>query len=550
MIRVIAAILVLTCMPALAQEQLATLNAAPVITCQHNEICMLETLYRERGMEAIWQRNGRLNSRGKDALAMLKQSVNHGFDPEARYHLSDIYTLLDDREDDQAPQKADFMISAALYGYLSDLNGEEIGVDAFRDAIKQRRLVQVVEGYLPDDPLYHALVKRLKANRAALNAQDTPLQSLNFGRRFLRPGNTHPAVPQLRTRLEDMGISSLMDADDPYHYSGSLVDAVKVFQTQQSEKVDGVIGPNTLRLLNRTVADEIAQIIPNLHRLRNMRRDLRADKRVEVSIAEFRLHAYDAGRVALDMPVVVGRPKRKTVSFETTIRGVRFNPGWTVPETIKKEDYLPKLQADPTYLQSKNIRIMSDWTGQAEEVDPTTIDWENMSPGTLKAMRMYKPAGRSNPLGQIRVLMHNRYDIFIHDTNSKRLFNRVNRAKSSGCVRVAEPVALTNFLFIGNKEGWDEDHTQRILKRGRTADILLDERIPVHLDYLTAWFNNDGELILGGDVYNYDGKELQAVNNSADKPYLRPLRHVNLFMDIVEEPILEAESLAFGNLKV
>lgn len=509
--------------------------------CEYQEICALESFYRARGLDMVWFRSGRLTRQGKDVIKALDGAKGHGFDPDQRYRLSEIRDLVHAKHADKAIQKADFMMSAALYAYLSDLNGGDIGAQAFEDVVALRAIGAAVDGYIPDDRLYKMLMIGLE-ERQGLGIE--PVQKLTFGRRFLRPGRPHPSVPELRVRLADRGFPSTLEAGaDPFLYAGSLIDAVKAFQETKGEKTDGVIGPDTLALINRGVEDEIAQIVTNMQRLRDMRRDRRAPKRVEVSIAEYRLQAFLGGDVAMDMPVIVGKPKRQTVSFETEIRGVRFNPGWTVPDTIKKEDYLPKLVQDPTYLQSKNIRILSDWTGDAQEVDPTSIDWASLSEGELKAMRMFKPAGRSNPLGQIRVLMHNPYDIFIHDTNSPRLFTRAKRAYSSGCIRVAEPIALTNFLFNSAKKNWDDSKAEYYLNRGRTADILLDERIPVHLDYLTAWLDDDGALVLGQDVYSLDRPVAESLDIYDDKGYLRPLLHVNLFLDIVNEPILEAEAL-------
>lgn len=513
------------------------------LSCDHKEICVLEKLYRVRGLDPIWFEGERLSRKGRQAVEALQQASEHGFNPYRRYRLADVMDLKTTETNTQSIQKADFLITAAFYAYLSDLNGAALDFADFDRWVNTRNLDQAVDYYTPDDPLYRALSNALEAREAQAEA---PFQKLNFGRRFLRPGNSHPAVPELRIRMADQGFlgdTELAEGDDPFVYDPALVAAVKAFQGVKGEKTDGVIGPNTLRLINRGVADEVNQIRMNMQRLRDLRRDRRADKRVEVSIAEYRLLAYDGGGVVLDMPVVVGKPKRQTLSFSTEIRGVRFNPGWTVPDTIKKEDYLPKLLEDPTYLENQNILILSDWTGEAEVVDPTTIDWAGLSEGELKAMRMFKPAGRNNPLGQIRVLMHNPYDIFIHDTNTARLFQRAKRAYSSGCIRVAEPIALTNFLFNGNKADWTDDKAEFYLNRGRTADILLDEYIPVYLDYLTAWLSDEGSVILGQDVYGLDEGDVDQVKIFADREYLRPLLHVNLFMDIVNEPILEADAL-------
>jgi hypothetical protein len=148
----------------------------------------------------------------------------------------------------------------------------------------------------------------------------------------LDPGQRHKNVPALRVRLKVRP----QTADD-FLYDDRLAVAVIKFQKQSGLQPDGIIGPTTLKLLNVTHIQKMLQIIANLERLRWVG-DERPGRFVMVNIPAATLWAIEDGRVSFEMPVIVGKLGRETPAFITDITGVRFNPGWTVPPTIKRED--------------------------------------------------------------------------------------------------------------------------------------------------------------------------------------------------------------------
>ena len=203
------------------------------------------------------------------------------------------------------------------------------------------------------------------------------------------------------------------------------------------------------------------------------------------------------------MPVVVGTQARQTNRFSTIMTGVRLNPGWTLPPTIKSEDYIPKLRTNPEWVSQQGVMIYSSWDENAEPIDPTTIDWNYLPDNAIRAMRFYKLAGDNNPLGRYRFLMNNQYDIYLHDTNQKYLFNKDNRAYSSGCVRVEDPRKIAEFLLKDDPD-WTDQRIDQVLEKGDTYNVRATRSIPVYFDYKTAWLDEQGELVLGNDIYNLD----------------------------------------------
>jgi len=370
------------------------------------------------------------------------------------------------------------------------------------------------------DDLRDELEDRLRDVKREISRIDddgAEFPKIKLSRNILKQGQTDPNLPLLRAKLIDY-MPDNVPATDPYYYDDILVEGVKSFQRAMGMKDDGVVGPQTLSVINRTLEDEKKQIEVNLYRLEQPEWRGRPDLRIDVDIARYHLTAYEDGDVEFEMPVVVGSKKRQTVRFTTTMTGVRLNPGWTLPPTIKQEDYIPKLRSNPQWVNNKGVKIYASWDRNAEPIDPTTIDWNYLSDSEIKAMRFYKNAGNANPLGRYRFLMNNRYDIYLHDTNQKYLFNRSARAKSSGCVRVHDPRKITEFLLKDDPD-WTAEKIDGILDGGKTYNVGAQRSIPVYFDYKTAWLDSTGELVLGHDIYGLDDSDYRGMmrNNSSQK---------------------------------
>ena len=363
----------------------------------------------------------------------------------------------------------------------------------------------VAQSLSPDhSALRSALETRLLQIEVELQNADKEiaLPDINFDGELLKVGGVHADVPLLRAKLLSYGLDESFEAD-PHLYDNNLFEVAKKYQTEHGLKADGILGSSTLAHLNKSLEDEKRQIETNLHRLNSVEWFDRPDLRIEVDIARYWLKAYEDGEVVFEMPVVVGSPERPTNIFMTTMTGVRLNPGWTLPPTIKTEDYIPKLREDPQWVADKGVQIYTSWEKDAEPIDPTTVDWAFLSDNEIKAMRFYKNAGTSNPLGKYRFLMNNRYDIYLHDTNKKYLFDRAARARSSGCVRVPNPQRIAEFL-LKDDFGWTMEKLDEVMVSNETKDLGAKRSIPVYFDYKTVWLNKGKKLVLGHDIYGLD----------------------------------------------
>ncbi len=114
--------------------------------------------------------------------------------------------------------------------------------------------------------------------------------------------------------------------------------------------------------------------------------------------------------------------------------------------------------------------------------------------------RLQQKPGPGNSLGRIKFDFDNRFEVYLHDTNSKAAFERDARSVSHGCVRVERPEELAN-LLLGTSDGWSPEKTTEVLAETNTVRAPLGQKIPVMLLYWTVFTSPSGEVNFSSDVY-------------------------------------------------
>ena len=266
--------------------------------------------------------------------------------------------------------------------------------------------------------------------------------------------------------------------DDDGIYDDELVSAVKSFQRAAGLQADGLVGRRTISAFNGKVEkhfDKAARIAKNMERLRWLPRNL-GRNHVFVNQAAYELRVIRNHHESWRTKVIVGKPSNQTSFFSDEMETVVFNPYWGVPQSIITNEMLPKLVNDPSYLDRLGYEVYS---GSGRRVSSSSVDWWNYYNKVPFAVR--QPPGRRNALGEVKFLFPNKHAIYLHDTPTKKLFERSERAFSHGCVRVKNPRLLAEQVL-----GWDQGKIASYIEAGRNQKISLDRKIPVHLTYFTA----------------------------------------------------------------
>lgn len=313
-----------------------------------------------------------------------------------------------------------------------------------------------------------------------------------------KPGTRHEDLVKIRRRLASvtgMPVAEFNIGVPNVIYDSSLVEVVKKVQQYHGLNPDGVIGPKTMRALNLTPAERVKMLKINLERWRWLERNL-GDYYIHVNIAAYHLDVIDGGEKISTHKVIAGKPARQTPVFSSTMQYLVINPTWTVPPTILNKDIIPGIRNDRNYLSKKGIELFN---AKGEKVLPEMVDW---SSSDAKRLTYRQPAGPSNALGDVKFIFPNQYSIYLHDTPSRSLFSKEERALSSGCIRVQHPLKLAEILL--NSEEYNGERISEMVSERITRTIRLDRKPKVHLTYLTVEGKSDTEVYFLPDVYERD----------------------------------------------
>ena len=272
-------------------------------------------------------------------------------------------------------------------------------------------------------------------------------------------------------------------SDTTAQYSDSLVAALKSFQQRNGLAPTGKINDSLITALNVPARERIAQILMNMNRMMWVKPSADSS-RIVVNIPGFMLYAFEGNQRVLEMPVIVGKEGAATVMFQDAINEIVFNPSWNVPRSIVENEIMPAMKKDKGYLKKKNMEIVN----------------QNDSIPEIRQL-----PGKDNALGNVKFLFPNRFDIYLHDTPEKSLFNKKDRALSHGCIRVKDPLSLAEFI-LNNQTGWTKEKISSAMNGDKEEHVKVSREVPVMITYHTAWVDENGQLNFRNDEYGHDEK--------------------------------------------
>lgn len=318
--------------------------------------------------------------------------------------------------------------------------------------------------------------------------------------RLLSFGDQSDVVTIIRQRLIQLGDltfpeSTLSDKTFDFELRNALIH----FQRRHGLKADGILGPATRRTLNVSPLTRINQITINIERLKAFTPE--SDRYILVNIPDYRLYLFERGRPVLEMKTIVGKKKRKTPVFETTINRIVVNPSWHVPKSIAFKDIVPELENNPDYLKKHNLLLVEGWGDNKKILTQAELDIERLYTGD-NYQRFWEPPSNNGTLGSVKFLTSGPYSIYLHDTSAKRLFAEENRAFSSGCIRVEKPRQLADEL-MRMSNGWKSNQLEPLFKNEERHLINMPTAIPLYVNYHTAFIDENG-LNFRRDIYKRD----------------------------------------------
>ena len=438
-------------------------------------------VYRARDYAPIWTpRPDGL----QQLLALLRDAESHGLRP-SDYHDQALIGVDDPAELELLA--SDAFVTYALHLARGKVREERIaGWHVERpDPDLRARLERAAEGdpasavadLLPRHPGYDRLRSALQRYRAIVRSGGWP--NVPDGP-SLRLGDSGTRVAALRARLAATGDLPSAGGDA---FDEPLDAALRRFQARHGLDADGIVGPATRAALDVPTEQRVEQIELNLERWRWLEPTL-GGRYVMVNIAGFEAGLYDHDRLTLGMRAIVGTRYRRTPIFSDEIRYIVFSPYWNIPASIAREEIRPKGR---DFMRRNDI--------------------EELASGRLR-----QRPGPDNALGRVKFMFPNRFNVYLHDTPARELFARSARSFSHGCIRLEKPLALAEALLRG--EGWTMDEIEEATGRSTPRTVDLDEPVPVHILYWTAWVDENGTVQFRRDLYGRDPAVLRALRQT------------------------------------
>lgn len=493
----------------------------------------LEALYKMADYRLLWLGNEHAEKNMTDMLELLENAAVSGLNKDdydtgvLQRKRQAALTFSPDAYKDLAAY--DTAISLSLLRFLHDLHYGRVnpqGID-FNLKLREKKLIDLpslVKAHLDQQTLQSLpaevepkLQQYQKLKSALADYRELAGKAAPFKLAFeqtIRPGDALPQLEELSRMLITVGDLSeeKNGTEKSACYTDKIAAGIKKFQHRHGLAADGVIGKATAVELNIPLRQRVSQIELAMERLRWLP-ELSSGPSIIVNIPAFQLWAFeninDPGSGMTNMRVVVGKAlKNQTPVLMATMSFIDFSPYWNVPYNIVKEEIIPKLSQNPGYLGKENMELVSG-TGVTAYSEASIAQLKQGS------LRVRQRPGKKNALGKVKFLFPNKADVYLHDTPANALFSRSRRDFSHGCVRVSNPDGLAEFA-LRDQKGWDKNTIQQAMLSPKMQRVILKKPIPVLFFYITAFFDQQNDLIFYPDIYGHDTVLQEALKKPED----------------------------------
>jgi murein L,D-transpeptidase YcbB/YkuD len=484
----------------------------------------VQKFYESYGYSLPWVRGMEPTSQAQQVIALLLQAEQKGLaaedydGPRWGVRLAKLKPAAPQPSEGDAA-RFDAALTVCVMRYISDLHIGKVNPKHFdfgfdveakkydlpgflkEDVVDASDVAGVLAQVEPPYPGYRRTIQALHTYLALAKEYDG--KPLPAAEKTIVPGDSYPGVPQLIRLLRLVG-DLPADAslpEDGTVYQGALVDAVKNFQRRRGRDPDGRITAQTLADLNVPLTSRVRQMQLTLERWRWLPLAYQKSP-IVANIPEFRLRGYDENfKIAFSMNVVVGKAyNHNTPVFSDTMEYVVFRPYWSVPNSIAKTEFLPRIGRDPDYLAKKGFEVVNS---RQEVVTSGTVTSDILA--QLRAGKLFirQTPGPKNSLGLVKFIFPNSYSVYMHDTPAQEFFAKSRRDFSHGCIRLEKPADLAVWVLHDNP-GWNMDRVRAAMNGSPNQQVNLAHPIPVLIVYATVIVAEDGLVHFYDDIYGHD----------------------------------------------
>jgi len=353
---------------------------------------------------------------------------------------------------------------------------------------------------------YERTLRALNQYRMLAAEEDEDGAFLPATEKAVEPGEYYAYAPRLMRLLVRVGdLPAGAVPGESELYEDTLVAAVKRFQSRHGLEPDGRIDTATLDQLNTPLRVRVRQLELALERWRRHPYNP-ARPAIVLNLPEFRLRAFDGTNATghdpeLDMKVVVGQaPERKTPVLHSQLDVVIFLPYWNVPVSIQRNELLPEIMQDPSWISANNFELI---TPKGTVAADRPISEQTLSELRKGELVLRQKPGPKNTLGLVKFEFPNEYGVYMHDTSARWLFAAARRDFSHGCIRLEKPEELAEWV-LRKQSGWSRDRIIAAMQGTKSISVKVKRSIQVVTMYLTAVVTKSGEVNFFQDIYGDD----------------------------------------------
>ncbi|RGP37973.1 L,D-transpeptidase family protein [Pseudotabrizicola alkalilacus] len=513
----LSAAIFMLAMPASAQDFPSPFVQTIAAEASENEV--IAAFYRDSGYRTLWTGPAEQDAQRRSALlSALSRAGAHGL-PVARYDVAKLTALLSTAQTEGDRARAEVALTRAYLAFARDVKTGATDPKAVDPGIvreiarpdpalllaqmQARNPVELLQGLLPDSPHYAQLMRAKLAleGRIADGGWGPVVRAKALGQ-----GDSGDAVVALRERLIAMGYLSRSATRS---YDAAIQNAVQRFQLDHGLTADGIAAEATLAELNIAAEERLKSVIVAMERVRWMQGTPLGDRHIWVNLPDFTAKIMDHGKVTFETRSVIGKDvmDQHTPEFSDQMAHMVINPSWGVPRSIIVKEYLPLLQRNPNAVS--HLQVIDN---RGRVVPRGAVNFAGYSARTFP-FGLRQPPSDGNALGLVKFMFPNKYNIYLHDTPSKNLFAHDVRAYSHGCIRLADPFDFA-YALLALQSDDPQAEFARHLNTGNETTVKLEQKVPVHLVYFTAWPGAKGQMTYRRDIYGRDAKLFQALEEA------------------------------------
>ncbi len=516
----------------LIDEQFSAFDTSKTLVIEKDSLFaskLIAAYYKQNNFNAVWSDKGVHNKQCDSLLSLLFNAEDYGLIP-SDYHYCKIEYLIENVKDCKTKKfdavkilKADMLLTDALFSLAVHVNKGRLNIDSLNREWKAAQVIMPlhIEGgknitlvSLLNDAVKHNTIRSaidsLEPNNSQYKALKLALKNFKSEFKYSRWDSLASRESDTLTfnkRLKNRLTASHDYAEIPGNSDSiNLIRGIKNFQLRHNLTEDGKIGKLTFKALQSTKQDYINQIEMNMERWRYYYTP-KEKQFVWVNIPKYEMRVFEDDTLVMKSRVIVGQPDHQTPQLKSTIRYFLIYPYWTVPLTIATKELLPILKRDPSYINKKNFEVFD----RHNRLVDTLINWKRYNKDYFP-WRLRQRMGDDNSLGILKFNFENKYGVYLHDTNNRRLFSREMRAMSHGCVRLEKFMDFAEFLIRDDKRNYPLDSLKMDLLKEEQKYMYIKKPIPIYIRYFTAEAEANNEVFFFIDVYNRDAKMLKALN--------------------------------------